>query len=85
VTFIARGLEYKSREILLQGFDEATSGILYTLVLSIFKERCTCIGGGIAKGSPDWFLGGTVVSTTASQLQGSGFDSRFGSLSVWSL
>ena len=29
--------------------------------------------------------GSTVVSTAASQLQGSGFDSRLGSLSVWSL
>ena len=29
--------------------------------------------------------GSTVVSTAASQLQGPGFDSRLGSLSVWSL
>ena len=29
--------------------------------------------------------GGTVVSTAASQRQGPGFDSRLGSLSVWSL
>jgi len=30
-------------------------------------------------------VGGTVVSTAASQRQGPGFDSRFGSLSLWSL
>ena len=29
--------------------------------------------------------GNTVISTAASQLQGPGFDSRLGSLSVWSL
>ena len=35
---------------------------------------------------PKWpTYGGTVVSTAGSQLQGPGFDSWLGSLSVWSL
>ena len=47
---IARGIDYKSREIMLQLYiGEIAFKVLCTVLLSLFKERCKCIGSSSEK------------------------------------
>ena len=46
LAFIAKGIEYKGREVAtIQGFGEAAPGVLCTILVPLFEERCSGIGG----------------------------------------
>ena len=53
--------------------------------MSIASKACVYCPSSLEKEGLSCLTAGTVVSTAASQRQGPGFDSRLGSLSVWSL